>query len=188
MSSSYRFGRRTPPSARRPVAWFAPSTLLHAAQELVASQDFLRNFDRRETFVRDGRVEMEVIDLARREAADNLIFDFIADTGDGGAATFAVAHAALRHEIHATDVNGRFVTLPEGELLILGGDLAYPGASPHDYQYRLLEMFEWARDPHSRFRRVGAHDVSTLSGPHKFVAAIPQNHDWFDSAATFCRV
>ena len=71
------------------------------------------------------------------------------------------------------------LTLPEGELLLLGGDLAYPGASHEDYQYRFLELFQMARDPASRF--------GPTTDPRKFVCAIPQNHAWFDSAATFSR-
>lgn len=189
MSASYRYGSGVPPHQRRPVAWYAPGILLHAAQELVYSEDFLRNYDRRETFASDGQVALRAIDLSGRTATLDtpFVFDFISDTGDGGNATYTVARAALAPELRVDGPDDANESLPEGELLLLGGDLAYPGASSADYQYRFLEMFEMARSERSRFGRVCSEDHAAWREPHKFVAAIPQNHDWFDSAATFCR-
>lgn len=172
-----RFGTAVPPHERVPVAWYAPPVLLQAGEELVQSQHFLRNLDRRESF----SPVLAPIDLSGRdfEQQGPLWIDFIADTGDGGNATFTVAQAALAAELEAMDEQGSTQRLPEGEVLLLGGDLAYPGASPADYQYRFFEPFTMALDPASRWRQPG--------GPRKLVAAIPQNHDWFDSASTFCR-
>jgi hypothetical protein len=169
------FGNQVPPSERRPVAWYAPGVLLQAARELVRSQDFLRNLDRRESFG-----ELVVIDFSARPASAEspFWFDFIADTGDSGNATHAVFQAALRPELVVRD-GERELVVPEAELLIFGGDLAYPGASPDEYQFRFLELLQMAHHPASRF--------TPSSDPRKFVVAIPQNHDWFDSASTFCR-
>lgn len=172
-----RFGTDVPPHERLPVAWYAPPVLLQAGEELVQSQNFLRNLDRRESY----SPVLAPIDLSAQRAEDgqSLWLDFIADTGDGGNATFAVAQGALAAALDVTDAQGRVHRLPEGDVLVLGGDLAYPGASPAAYQYRLYEPFKLALDPASRLRQPG--------GPRKVVAAIPQNHDWFDSASTFCR-
>ncbi len=168
-----RFGTNVPPHERVPVAWYAPPVLLQAGEELVQSQNFQRNLDRRESF----SPVLAPIDLsARTDAA--LWIDFIADTGDGGSATFAVAQAALAAQLQVADGVGA-LTLPDADVLLLGGDLAYPGASGPVYQYRFFEPFTLALDPSSRFRQP--------NGPQKTVAAIPQNHDWFDSASTFCR-
>jgi hypothetical protein len=171
------FGTGIPPQERRPVAWYAPRVLWQAGEELVQSKNFLRHLDRRESFV----PRLQPIDLSAHvaEAAAPFWFDFLSDTGDGGSATFAVAQAALRHTLAVDDPDEGRLLLPEAELLLLGGDLAYPGASPQEYQFRFIEMFALARDPASRF--------SFAAPPHKVVAAIPQNHDWFDSASTFCR-
>lgn len=181
-----RFGLDVPPHERRPVAWYAPAGLRRVAREQLWSLNLLRNLDRRETF--DG--PLELIDLqALAEPDGDFWFDFLADTGDGGNATTAVAQGALAAMLEATDAEGRTIPLPEGRLLVLGGDLAYPAASPEAYQARLVEMFELARDTRSRFREAPA-DLAhgTAYAPsHKLVAAIPQNHDWFDSASTFCR-
>ncbi len=179
-----RFGRHVPPDARRPVAWYAPIGLRTIAQQQLWSTNLLRNLDRRETF----RGPLELTDLTGlAEGADSSFwFDFLADTGDGGSATYTVARGVLSAELSAEDAPS---PLPEGRLLILGGDLAYPGASPELYQSRLVEMFELARDPASRYRDAPKHLAHEAPwGPdHKLVAAIPQNHDWFDSASTFCR-
>jgi hypothetical protein len=170
-----RFGSNIPPHERVPVAWYAPPVLLQAGQELVQSQNFQRNLDRRESF----SPVLSPIDLSARDE-QALWIDFIADTGDGGSATFAVAQAALAAQLTARDEQGALLTLPEADVLLLGGDLAYPGASGPVYQYRFFEPFTMALDPASRFRAASA-------GAQKVVAAIPQNHDWFDSASTFCR-
>jgi hypothetical protein len=170
-----RFGSNVPPPERVPVAWYAPPVLLQAGEELVQSQNFQRNLDRRESF----SPVLSPIDLSARSGSE-LWIDFIADTGDGGSATFAVAQAALAAQLSARNEHGAALTLPEGDVLLLGGDLAYPGASGPVYQYRFFEPFTLAFDPASRFRAANA-------GAQKVVAAIPQNHDWFDSASTFCR-
>ena len=172
------FGRSVLPSQRRPVQWYSPPVLLQSGKELVSSADFLRNADRRDTF--PSRIE-PISALAGEAATDEapLWFDFISDTGDGGSATYTVARAALRRDLPVTRRDGSATTLPEGRLLLLGGDLAYPGASPLQYQYRLLELFEMALDPASRYRPRSAQE--------KLLATIPQNHDWFDSVSTFCR-
>lgn len=164
------FGRKVVPSRRRPVSWYSPPVLMQAGRELVSSIDFLRNSDRRELFTG----EFDPIEFyAERDGSFG--FDFIADTGDGGNATHTVAEAALRPALQA---EGAAAPLARPPLVVLGGDLAYPGASSLDYHYRFLEPFALARPP------------ATLGDPQRAwreVLAIPQNHDWFDSTTTFCR-
>ena len=179
-----QLGSNVPPCERRPVAWYAPGVLWQAGRELVQSADFQRNMDRRETF----SPVLTPVDLSARPAseADPFWFDFLSDTGDGGDASFTVAQALLASTLTLDTPAGPSVTLPEGELLVLGGDLAYPGASPLAYQYRFIEMLSGAQDPASRFVQPGSGHGRVFA-PRKFIVAIPQNHDWFDSASTFCR-
>jgi hypothetical protein len=168
-----KLGRGTPPHERHPVAWYQPSVLLSAAREVLSSLDELRNRDGRET----QPTPMKVIDRSQPEAAGDFRgdswFDFIADTGDGGNACYAVASAALADELQ---LDGE--RLPRGSLLLFGGDLAYPSASTHDYRYRFVEMFEGVRNSAA---------PSFVRGRPLTLAAIPQNHDWMDSASTFSR-
>lgn len=54
---------------------------------------------------------------------DDLWFDFIADTGDGGNSTYAVARLLAQPSLQIRS-NGSMHTLPRGDLLLIGGDLA----------------------------------------------------------------
>lgn len=169
-----RFGKSVLPSERRPVAWYSPPVLVQAGRELVSSVDFLRNSDRRELF--DG--PFDVIDFSKEPDCYGG-FDFIADTGDGGNATFTVAEGAQRGVLQAIRKDSKKTdSFERPPLLVLGGDLAYPTANSHDYHYRLLEPFELARPL--------APDGQPAA-VWRDVVAIPQNHDWFDSTTTFCR-
>jgi hypothetical protein len=185
-----RFGRSVPPQARRPVPWYAPIGLRQIAQQQLWSTRLLHNLDRRETFT-ERSAPFRLIDLRSLQGTqpgdpEGFWFDFVADTGDGGSATYAVARGLLAPQL---EVQGEAHPLPEGQLLLLGGDLAYPAASPELYQARLVELFELARDGRSRFVDAppDLKEDTPWQPDHKLLAAIPQNHDWFDSASTFCR-
>lgn len=170
---SQPLGRSQPPHERHPVAWYQPDVLWTAARQVLSSLDQLRNRDGRES----QPTPMKVIDRSKPEEAGDFAgecwFDFIADTGDGGNACYAVAHEALKAELA---LDGE--RLPRGQLLLFGGDLAYPAASTHDYRYRFVEMFEAVRN---------SFDPTCVRGRRLTLAAIPQNHDWMDSASTFSR-
>ncbi|MCI27508.1 calcineurin-like metallo-phosphoesterase superfamily protein, partial [Trifolium medium] len=55
---------------------------------------------------------------------DDFWFDFMADTGDGGNSSYAVARLLARPSIRTLKDDSE-VTLPRGDLLLIGGDLAY---------------------------------------------------------------
>jgi len=179
-----QLGSAVPPCERRPTAWFAPGVLWQAGREWLQSASFQRNLDRREMFTPG----LAPIDFSAQPVSDAqpFWFDFMSDTGDGGDATFTVAQALLAPLLELDDADGQRHRLPEGQLLVLGGDLAYPGASALEYQYRFIEMLAAAQSPDSRFSTTD-HGGPGQAAPRKFIVAIPQNHDWFDSASTFCR-
>ena len=174
---SPKLGRSVPPHERFPVAWYQPDVLWTAARQVLSSLDQLRNRDGRES----QPLPLFIIDRSEPESdgdfAGEFWFDFIADTGDGGNAVYAVASAALADQLSLDD-GQRVVTLPRGQLLLFGGDLAYPAASTDDYRFRFVEMFEAVRNDHRPTR---------VRGRALTLAAIPQNHDWMDSISTFGR-
>jgi hypothetical protein len=189
-----RFGQDVPPHARRPVAWYAPATLWQAARKLLAAEQFATHLDRRETFPSDLRP----VDLSADPCspAAPFWFDFASDTGDGGDATVAVAQGLLAPSMAGTQaLDERGQPLPQGRLLVLGGDLAYPGSGRLDYQYRFIEPLDqalrWAqrRAGFGRWRHAvdAAREGTPIAADDKVVVAIPQNHDWAVSASTFCR-
>lgn len=51
-------------------------------------------------------------------------FDFMADTGDGGNSSYAIARLLAQPNI-LVNKNSSLCTLPRGNLLLIGGDLAY---------------------------------------------------------------
>lgn len=163
-SGDYHFGLDELPNERWPVAWYNPMVLMRSAREMLSSFDMIRNADPREKF---GETITPIEFPA--DAEGGFGFDFVSDVGDGGNATYTVARAALQPRLQAGND-----ALKRGELLVLGGDLAYPGASSVEYQYRFLEPYEGARS------QAGME-------PAKAVLAVAQNHDWFDSTATFRR-
>ncbi|XP_022880739.1 uncharacterized protein LOC111398010 [Olea europaea var. sylvestris] len=54
---------------------------------------------------------------------DELWFDFMADTGDGGNSSYSVARLLAQPSIRVQS-NNSLLTLPRGNLLLIGGDLA----------------------------------------------------------------
>lgn len=178
--SNYIFGKKQPPHKRWTVAWYNPFVLYRSVKEMLSTNDQIRNLDRREMY----SPELKLIQVAEEKRDGDFWWDFVSDTGDGGNATFTVAREIQKDFIEralCSDVELK-ETLPEkfprGELLVLGGDLAYPGASVEEYQYRLTEMWVAASsNPDAQ------HDRDTL----KPSLVIPQNHDWFDNISTFTR-
>ncbi|XP_042407251.1 uncharacterized protein LOC121997075 [Zingiber officinale] len=126
---------------------------------------------------------------------DDFWFDFIADTGDGGNSTYAVARLLAKPSIRLRlgDSNR---SLSRGKLLLIGGDLAYPNPSAYTYERRFFCPFEDALQPPSWYKPehiavnkpelpYGVSELSKYDGPQCFI--IPGNHDWFDGLHTFMR-
>ncbi|XP_072966845.1 uncharacterized protein [Typha angustifolia] len=126
---------------------------------------------------------------------DELWFDFVADTGDGGNSTYAVARLLAQPSLQIKS-RGVVHTLPRGDLLLIGGDLAYPNPSAFSYERRFFCPFEYALQPPSWYKSehisvdkpelpLGLSELKQYHGPQCFI--IPGNHDWFDGLHTFMR-
>ncbi|KAM7521037.1 hypothetical protein LguiB_019999 [Lonicera macranthoides] len=124
---------------------------------------------------------------------DELWFDFMADTGDGGNPSYAVARLLAQPLIWVRGSDS-VLTLPRGDLLLIGGDLAYPNPSAFTYERRLFRPFEYALQPPPWYKEQhiavnkpelpsGVSDLKQYNGPQCFL--IPGNHDWFDGLQTF---
>jgi len=143
---------------------------MRSAREMMATANQIRNLDRRELFKGD----FDVTEIPAGNPTEDFWWDFMSDTGDGGNACYSIARAMQAYELNIDDgeIQIPFKPKTRGSLLVLGGDLAYPGASSEEYQYRFTELWEAARP--------AVNDIRTL-------LAIPQNHDWFDNISTFNR-
>ncbi|KAG0471523.1 hypothetical protein HPP92_016069 [Vanilla planifolia] len=126
---------------------------------------------------------------------EELWFDFMADTGDGGNSTYAIARLLAQPFIRVKN-GGSKCTLPRGHFLLIGGDLAYPNPSAFTYESRLFLPFEYALQPPACYKAehiavnkpelpYGISKLEQYGGPQCFI--IPGNHDWFDGLNTFMR-
>lgn len=149
--------------------WYSPRQLAATALQVVVSTLLGRHADHR-AMEALASGPCEVCDFS---AEDTFVFDYVADTGDGWDSTYTVAyHAALAQLSLGTEA----LSLPRGEVLILGGDEVYPVPSRAQYERRLVGPFETAM----------AAGPDEARAPHVF--AIPGNHDWYDSLAAFTRL
>ncbi|CAL9226515.1 unnamed protein product [Arabidopsis halleri] len=122
-------------------------------------------------------------------------FDFMADTGDGGNSSYSVAKL-LAQSFIKVPLENDFISLERGNILLIGGDLAYPNPSAFTYEKRLFCPFEYALQPPHWYKTDsisvnkpelpdGVSDLKHYDGPQCFL--IPGNHDWFDGLNTFMR-
>lgn len=105
--------------------------------------------------------------------------DFIADTGDDRDTSEAVARMlAARYRVR--DANGALRLLPRGELLLFGGDTAYPVATADELNRRLTGPWN------SVFRQRRKH--SKHARRRRVLMGVPGNHDWYDGLDGFGRL
>jgi Calcineurin-like phosphoesterase len=107
--------------------------------------------------------------------------DFIADLGDGFEATYAMAYLLARPELEVQSATrkGPAERLPAGQILIFGGDLAYPNATEEEYRTRCLDPYDWAFPFTSNPDKPGERE------PKRELFFIAGNHDWYDGLAAF---
>ena len=131
----------------------------------------------------DGRWTLETGGTTKSLAFDEegaLWVDFVADLGDGFEATYAMAYLMAQPAIVANypDASGRVDKhrLPAGEILIIGGDMAYPDATVEQYRSNCI-------DPYN-----SAFQVPPAAPAPRKLFFIAGNHDWYDGLAAFTSV
>ncbi|XAR64067.1 hypothetical protein NMG60_11024271 [Bertholletia excelsa] len=126
---------------------------------------------------------------------DDVWFDFMADTGDGGNPSYSVAQLLAQPFVQILHED-KVLKLPRGDFLLIGGDLAYPYPSSFTYEKRFFLPFEYALEPPPWYQGEhvavnkpelppGVSELKHYDGPQCFI--IPGNHDWFDGLQTFMR-
>lgn len=168
----------------RAIAWFGFSSFWGHLRHLVAAAIATENVDSRKWMVPDEPIELteRILELleAQGTARDastllqalgrDLWLDFVADTGDDVSVSERVAQL-----VTGTYRKDKDLILPRGDVLMFGGDTAYPVATVREITRRVLDpwnrVFEAADD---QKRRV--------------LLAIPGNHDWYDGLDGFARL
>lgn len=171
----------------RAIAWFGFTSFWGHLRHLVASAIATENVDSRKWMIPDDPGELVrriAAVLARHEAAAagdgdgtllaalgrELVIDFVADTGDDVTVSAAVARLIARdYALPDGDV------LPRGDVLMLGGDTAYPVATVREISRRLVDPWNVV------FKEVD-------DGKTRVLLAIPGNHDWYDGLDGFARL
>ena len=163
-----------PPTPAAMVDWYHPVALARTGLAILASTVFGRRADPRLLEALHAE-SVEYFDYAydHDELRDELWLDYVADAGDGFDSTFAVARTVAADALALTDATGRVHATQRGRVLVFGGDLVYPVASRAAYEQRLVMPYE--------------HALPLTRPPHPDVYAIPGNHDWYDSLASFTR-
>ena len=180
--TAFTRGSRLP----RAVAWFGLRSfwghIWHLAASVIATEDIdSRHWMRADA--PDGlarRVAAEIEDDLREGATiteaigRDLWIDFVADTGDDVSVSEAVAKlVATRYDV--IDEAGARLLLPRGDLLIFGGDTAYPVATDVEVNGRVLVPWNHV-----------LRDAS--DGKRRALLGIPGNHDWYAGLDGFGRM
>jgi Calcineurin-like phosphoesterase len=124
----------------------------------------------------DGGKDIDPTNVARTQRrlkldSGALWVDFIADLGDGFEATYAMAYLLAVERLR---VGGVRQELPAGQILIWGGDLAYPNATLEEYRKRCLDPYDWAFTA-DEFKEEPDRELFFVAG----------NHDWYDGLSAF---
>lgn len=101
--------------------------------------------------------------------------DFVADTGDDRDVSGAVG-AMLASTYDVAGPDGERLLLPRGDVLVFGGDIAYPVATADEVYKRLV--LPW----NEQLRKALA------SSRKRVVLGVPGNHDWYDGLDGFGRL
>jgi hypothetical protein len=105
-----------------------------------------------------------------------LWIDFVADTGDDRDVSSAVARMVFSRFVVEED--GADLVLPRGDVLLFGGDTAYPVATAEEIFRRVVAPWNEV------LREVRGED--DYPGP-RILLGIPGNHDWYDGLDGFGR-
>jgi hypothetical protein len=153
------------------------------ASESVDSRDWMRPLEARDVLANALRVLGDERIATAAPAAATLLdgvgrplwLDFVADTGDDRDVSQAVARMVFS-EIAVREDDGAELVLPRGDVLLFGGDTAYPVATAEEIHRRVTSPWNEV------LREAGVSD-----GRRRVLLGIPGNHDWYDGLDGFGR-
>ena len=171
----------------RAVAWFSVSSfwghLWHLVASVIATEDidsraWMRPcppeaLTQRALKVLGGRTDATSMTEGLER---DLWIDFIADTGDDADVSEAVARMLFStYEVDDPRQIGQKIYLPRGDMLMFGGDTAYPVATELDINNRVIVPFSRAL-------------VEVRDARQRVLIGIPGNHDWYGGLDGFGRM
>jgi hypothetical protein len=174
------------------VAWFGFRSFWGPLYHLVASVIATEDIDSRDWMKPDDprRLARRVAtvlstDLPERDADSltelldrDIWIDFIADTGDDVSVSEAVGHlVAGTYALTDPDPRGgpETVTAGRSDILLHGGDVAYPVATDADIHDRFVAPFNRAL-------------MDARDGRRRVLMGVPGNHDWYNGLDGYGRL
>ena len=117
-----------------------------------------------------------------------LWLDFVADTGDDRDVSLGVGR--MLAPPYLVDENGAERLLPRGEVLLFGGDTAYPVATADEIQRRLVGPWNEAlrESVHPGVEAPSSRSHRRVDSQRRVLIGIPGNHDWYDGLDGFGRL
>jgi hypothetical protein len=171
----------------RGVVWFGVRSFWGHLRHFLAAAIATEDIDSRDWMTADepnelcARVAQVLgVELGSRtllEALDrDLWIDFVADTGDDVEVSRSVARLIFAdYELPDLAREGELVRAPRGEILLFGGDTAYPVATAQEITNRVIVPFNQVLE-------------SVPDDRPRVLLGIPGNHDWYDGLDGFARM
>src|SRR5450631_4493871 len=171
----------------RGVVWFGVRSFWGHLRHFLAAAIATEDVDSRDWMTADDPVELkarvaEVLggNIAASSVVEalerDLWLDFVADTGDDVAVSRAVARLVFaEYELPDPELPGGFLRAPRGEVLLFGGDTAYPVATAQEITNRVIVPFNQVLE------------ALPVDRP-RVLLGIPGNHDWYDGLDGFARM
>lgn len=170
----------------RGVVWFGVSSFWGHLRHFISAAIATEDIDSRDWMTPDTPRELctQVVRvLGGDERAETVVealgrdvwIDYISDTGDDVSVSRAVARLVVeRYELPDPDREGAYLVAPRGDILLFGGDTAYPVATAQEITNRVLVPFNEA--------------LEGRDGRQRVLLGIPGNHDWYDGLDGFGRM
>lgn len=171
----------------RGVVWFGVRSFWGHLRHFVASGIATEDIDSRDWMTPDepeALAQRVIAALGGDPSASSVVealgrdlyIDYISDTGDDVSVSAAVAELLVSElELPDPDRPGETLIAPRGEMLLFGGDTAYPVATAQEITNRVLVPFNQAIEKRG-------------PGRDRVLLGIPGNHDWYDGLDGFARM
>ncbi|MDF3066101.1 MAG: uncharacterized protein K0R38_1702 [Polyangiaceae bacterium] len=170
----------------RGITWFGVTSFWGHLRHFVSAAIATEDIDSRDWMTPDIPAELTAR-VARVLGGDeragsviealgrDLWIDYVSDTGDDVSVSRAVGRLIVEpYEVPDPERPGEYLVAPRGELLLFGGDTAYPVATAQEITNRVLVPFNEAL--------VGKDTTPRV------LLGIPGNHDWYDGLDGFGRM
>ena len=171
------------------VAWFGFRSLWGHLRHFAASAIATDGIDSRDWMIPDDPDDLCRRIAARLGAADltaptlvealdrDIWIDYLADSGEHSDVTQAVASLVASQYALTDPKTDEELLAPRGEILIVGGDTAYPVATVQEIHDRFVVPFNRALIKRAE-----------LDQRRRVVLGVPGNHDWYDGLDGFSRL